>query len=168
VPDRLKNLIPLKKKIVAAWCESIVTSYPEQTAAFLRKKGDRFDNPVGVTLAENTDQLVDQLLGEMDRDAMVLLLDGIIRIRALQHFTASQAVRFVFDLKGIVADKVSPSDEDQAALAAITTRIDEMALMAFEVYMKCRETLYEIRANDARRQTSILLDRLNKRRVEPN
>jgi len=169
--NRLEQLSAIKKTVVDAWCESIVTSYPKETADFLRRTGDRFDNPVGHTLTENSEKLFEQLLGEIDRDETMRLLDEVIRIRALQKFTASEAVNFVFDLKRIVAGQVAKAPDDgglQEEVSILESRIDEMALLAFDVFMKCRESLYEIRANDARRQTSILLQRLNKRRAEPN
>jgi hypothetical protein len=44
-------------------------------------------------------------------------------------------------------------------------RIDEMALLAFDVFMRCREQLYEVRANEARRRLSILERAHEKRRL---
>ena len=37
------------------------------------------------------------------------------------------------------------------------SRIDDLALLAFDVYMNCREKLYEIKANEAKNQVSRLL-----------
>ena len=42
-------------------------------------------------------------------------------------------------------------------LLALESRLDEMALLAFDVYMRCREKMYEIRANEAKNQVSALL-----------
>ena len=39
------------------------------------------------------------------------------------------------------------------------SRIDDLALLAFDIYMKCREKLYDIRANEAKNQVSRLLQR---------
>ena len=45
------------------------------------------------------------------------------------------------------------------ALLVMESRIDEMALHAFDVFMKCREKIFEIRANEAKNQVSRLLQR---------
>ena len=41
-------------------------------------------------------------------------------------------------------------------------RIDTMVLIAFDLYMNCREKIYEIRAMEARNATHKLLERMNK------
>jgi hypothetical protein len=37
-------------------------------------------------------------------------------------------------------------------LSALETRIDRLALLAFDCYMKCREKIYEIRLGELRRR----------------
>jgi hypothetical protein len=44
-------------------------------------------------------------------------------------------------------------------LLALEARIDAMALLSFDIYMKCREKLYELRANDVINGTYLLLKR---------
>ena len=39
------------------------------------------------------------------------------------------------------------------------TKIDELALLAFDIYMTHKKKLYEIRANQAKNQVSKLLER---------
>jgi hypothetical protein len=61
-------------------------------------------------------------------------------------------------LKGILREALgvegrgSPGAE---SLASLEGRIDEMALLAFDLYMRCREQLYRIRAGEARRRASL-------------
>ncbi len=42
-------------------------------------------------------------------------------------------------------------------LAALESRIDDMALLAFDLFMGCREKIYELRANEVRNRTVRLL-----------
>ena len=128
-----------RARIAREWLERTLETYPDETVRFLRGEKDRFRNPVGHALQEGLSILVEELFGAMDRARVTQALDGILRIRAVQDFTPSQAVGFVFLLKRVVADP------------ALEGRIDELALAAFDIYMRCREQLYEIRAKEARR-----------------
>jgi len=55
------------------------------------------------------------------------------------------------------------ADGEPADLSILEARIDEMALLAFDVFMRCREQLYEIKVNEARRSVSVL-DRVQERK----
>ena len=43
-----------------------------------------------------------------------------------------------------------------------TPRIDQLALVAFDRFVKCREAIFDFRAREAKRQTFALLKRLEK------
>ncbi|NNK01255.1 MAG: RsbRD N-terminal domain-containing protein, partial [Desulfatitalea sp.] len=93
--------------------------------------------------------LIELLSASPDPAADRQALDPIIRIRAIQDFTASRAVRFVFDLKAIIHAQI-PDAQGQAQLDA---RIDELALTAFDLYMSCREKIYDLKANEVKQRT---------------
>jgi hypothetical protein len=44
---------------------------------------------------------------------------------------------------------------------ALEARIDALALSSFDLFMKCREKLYDIKANELRNMTFRLLQRVN-------
>src|SRR5574341_843796 len=95
----------------------------------------------------------------MDADKITPLLDGVVRMRAVQDFSASQAVAFVFLLKKVLREELPcgmEAEQDGGALATIEGRIDEMALLAFDLFMQCRERLYETRANEVKRRFWLL------------
>lgn len=146
----LKNLLEEKRSaIVKQWFDQVVETYPADTSRFLKKQSDPFANPVGQTTQRGLQQLLDELLGEMDRERIETCLDPIIRIRAIQSFTPSQATGFVFFLKTILR-KIAEEPHRQD-LSRLEGRIDEMALVAFDIYTRCRETLFRIRADEERR-----------------
>jgi len=148
-----------KDAIVQEWLARTLRTYPGHTAAFLGRKTDRFRNPVGHTLREALPALFDEILGEMDPVKLAQLLDGIVRIRAVQDFTAAQAVAFVLLLKQVVRDELRGAGQGGAVwqgLAALEDRIDEVMLLAFDLFMGCRERLYRIRANEAQRRAFLL------------
>jgi hypothetical protein len=158
-----KILAKQQKAIVKKWFDVVVDSYPADTARMLKTQKDPFDNPVGSATVTGLRGLYDllqtrQIFGEKEASQMHLFLDPIIRIRAVQAFTPAHATGFVFGLKKIIRDHVSDKD-DLKALFRLDANIDTMALAAFDIYMRCRETLYEIKANETRQSTYRAFDR---------
>jgi hypothetical protein len=142
-----------KRTIVQKWFDSVVRTYPADTARFLKRQKDPFANPVGRTTYKGLEGMYDQLLGEMDPQAIVPFLDPIIRIRAVQDFTPSRAAGFVFNLKGIIRETIGDQvreKEGLEALMAIEERIDRIGLLAFDIFMGCREKVYQLKANEIR------------------
>jgi hypothetical protein len=86
-------------------------------------------------------------------------LDQIIRIRAIQNFSPSQAVAFVFFLKTVIREALEEDIKQSGIkeeLLVIETRIDQLALLAFDQYMVCREKLYDLKANEPTGRPSIV------------
>jgi len=137
-----------KKEILKHWFQTTVDSYPADTARFLKNQQDPFANPVGQTTYRSLEALVDALITGSGREAMMEALDPVIRIRAVQAFTPSKATAFVFSLKQIVRDCLS----GEADLVALDRQIDEMAMVAFDLFMGCREKIYELKATESRNQ----------------
>ena len=155
-------LIQRQDKIVERWFNLIVTTYPPETARFLKREKDRFSNPVGNTTLQGLRNIYEELL-ENNTAKLPEALDSIIRIRSVQDFTASEAVAFTFRLKDIIRKELAgkmregrPADAQSRLheeLHAFETRIDELSLLAFNIYMKCREKLYEIQTNEIKKRS---------------
>jgi hypothetical protein len=157
----LKNqLVEKKSAILKKWFDAVADTYQDNTAGFLKKQKAQFTNPVGYTLAEGLDGLYESLLKGMIPDTVSTFLDGIVRIRAVQEFTPSEAVAFIFQLKKIVRQELGEVLQQQRMneeLAAFDSAIDDLALFSFDIYMKCRETIYDLKAKEARNMTFRLL-----------
>jgi RsbT co-antagonist protein rsbRD N-terminal domain len=162
-----KHLMPLtahlaekKSAILGRWLNMIYESYPPETAIFLRKEKNRFDNPAGYRISEGLEGLYGALLQEMERDQILTCLDEIIRIRALQNFTPSQALAFIFLLKIVIREELSGEIQKEnlaLELLDLESRIDGLALLGFDVYTKRREKIFEIKADEAKRRVSGLM-----------
>jgi hypothetical protein len=139
-----------RKLILERWIARTIESYPRAALPFLSGQDDPFRNPVGYTLRQSLARLLDELQGDMDPGGIAAALDAIIRIRAVQDLTPSQAVEFLFLLKPILRE-LAP-EPDQARLAE---RIDRLALMAFDNYMQCREQIAEVRWNERQRSAGV-------------
>jgi hypothetical protein len=46
-------------------------------------------------------------------------------------------------------------------LLLFESKIDDLALLSFDIYMKCREKIYELKSNEVRNMTFRLLQRAN-------
>lgn len=155
-----------REAILGKWFDLVIKTYPPDTSKFLAKQKDRFHNPVGHVITEATEKIFDQIVSTMDAGELQNALDGVIRIRSVQDFTPSQAVAFVFGLKSIIREVLGGQtgkgeSEISDGLAQVESRIDRVALLAFDKYTECREKLHEIRTNEIRSRSIRLLDKLN-------
>jgi hypothetical protein len=158
--DLLKQKAPHIRK---RWLDLIIETYPADSQRFLREQKDRFANPVGTTMSREVESLCHELLHGMNPEKVTSSLDEIVRIRAIQDFSPARAMTFIFLLKKVLREELSHEIKENPAaceeLLALESRVDEMALRGFELYMKCREQVYEIRAREAKTQVSRLLQK---------
>jgi hypothetical protein len=152
--------------IARRWYEDVLGTYPEEAGVAFTRERDRFANPVGHQLREATQKAVDALVEGLDAETTAHQLDELIRIRAVQRFSPSHALAFIFRLKGIVRAELGPPGEHPATAAEwdeLDRRIDRLALSAFDAYTQCREQVCELRVNEVKRQVAWVLDKLQGR-----
>ena len=164
----LEHLLPQKRAaILERWFKLILETYPADTSRFLKQEKDRFINPVGYTISQEIEALYDELLQEMNSDKLAACLDNIIRIRAVQDFPPSQTIAFIFLLKKAIREELASEIAENRVLEELLkfeSKIDKLVLFALDIYMKCREKVFEIRVNEAkaeRERVLKLLDRTN-------
>lgn len=148
----IEDIIEARKSdIIEKWFDVVAQSYSGDTAHFLKKQKDPFANPVGSNIFSGLKSLMDCLIKGYDDKVIKNVLDPIIRIRAVQTiFSPSNAISFIFDLKKILRDvlkKELKDDEIKDGLLSFETRIDDLGLIAFDLFMECREKIYELKAN---------------------
>jgi len=165
VDTSLKNILSDKRSsLIKKWREVIVDTYPSETQRFIRKEKDPFANPVGNIISKDVKTLYDELIKGEDDDKITLCLENIIRIRSIQDFKPSQAIGFVLQLKKLVREMLeskAPINGLSGELQAFENRIDDIALLAFDIYSQCRQKIYEIRVNEVKNQLGSLLKRAN-------
>ena len=153
----LEQILERKKTAISKqWFDLTVQTYEPDTAEFMKSKTDPFANPVGSSLVSGLKVLLDQLIGTMDQNVIVKHLDPIIRIRAVQDFTPSQATAFILFLKKILRQNLEKELQDSQIardFVALESKIDQLSLMAFDIYSQCREKIYKISANETRNRT---------------
>ena len=100
---RLNNLLSQKKAaITKKWFTLVIETYPSDTAKFLKSQKNPFANPVGRTIYQGLETLFAELLKGIDYETITSSLDPIIRIRAVQNFSPSQATGFIFFFKNVI------------------------------------------------------------------
>ncbi len=149
------NKLLMKKRttITKQWFDLVVRTYPSDTQQFLKSQQDPFANPVGQTTLKGLQLLFDEILNGVDRESVLPFLDPIIRIRAVQDFSPSMAVAFILDLKKIVRNIAGDTMLEEYPLAdwmAFEHNVDALALIGFDIYARCRETVYTLKADNER------------------
>lgn len=161
----LKNLLLEKKQeILKDWFDLILETYPPDTVNYLRNQKNQFANPVGHSIFHGIDGLFEEIINSLNFERITPYLDNIIRIRAIQDFTPSQALSFLFILKKVIREELKQEIAEYRLfeeLLSLESRIDEIIKVSFDVYMKCREKIYELSANETKNWTSRLLKGTN-------
>jgi hypothetical protein len=156
---------PHRSEALDRWRRLVFDSYPEEAVRFFRSEKDGFKNPVGQSIHRATETIFDGVLLERGADGVPEALEALVRIRAVQDFSPAEAVGFVFLLKRAVREVfegASPEGFPAGVQSELETRVDALALAAFEIYTRCREQVFEIRVREARRRTAALLERFNR------
>lgn len=147
-------LVKLQDTIIERWFDMVAKTYPSDTVGFLKNKKDPFANPVRNNTLKSMRAVVAELLGPMDSERLRAGLDPAIRIRAVQQFTPSQAVGFIFFLKEIIRDLLQTKHLQAfndpgnfPELLRLESNIDAIALIAVDIYLECRESIFSLKAN---------------------
>ncbi len=160
---KLEEILTQKTSaVVKTWIRMTLDTYPTNAKRFLYEQKDPFANPVGHTLSQEMEKIYLELLKGLNPETVSSFLDYMIKIRAVQDFSPSQAVAFIFFLKKAIREELKKEIQEnrlQQECMDFETRIDELALLAFDIYVTHKKKLYEIRANQTRNQVSKLLER---------
>ena len=162
---KLKDLLERKKSaVLKRWFDAIIETYPTDTSGFLKKQKDMFANPVGHVFTQGIESILEILIEGKDLAEGSPFLDDIIKVRAIQDFTPSKAVSFVFLLKKVVREELEKEirqSEIAEALLEFESEVDSLAPLSFDKYLKCREQIYQLKTDELKRMTFRLLKKAN-------
>ncbi|MGQ9570640.1 MAG: RsbRD N-terminal domain-containing protein, partial [Thermodesulfovibrionales bacterium] len=117
---------------------------------------------VGSIIFDGAKNLLEDILKGVNPKNVPVFLDNIIRVRAVQDFLPSQAISFIFILKNVIRKELSKEIRSNGLaeeLLELESQIDNLANLSFDIFMKCREKIYEIKAMELNNQTYTLLKR---------
>jgi len=162
---KLRSLLEEKKStILTSWFDAIMETYPADNTGFFKKQEDRFANPVGHAFSQGIESLLEALLEEKDLTEGLPFLDDMIKVRAVQDFTPAKAVSFIFKLKKVVREELKKEikqDHLEDAVLTYEAQIDDLALLAFNIYVTCRDQLNQLKTDELKRMTFTLLKKAN-------
>jgi hypothetical protein len=166
----MQNLLKKNKAaILERWFNLILETYPANTASMMRKDKNQFTNPVSSTLSREIDVLFKNLCEGSQDEKCQSSLDSILKIRSVQDFSPSKAVGFIFLLKRAIGETLKNEICKESVIdewMKFQSRIDDLALQAFDIYMDCREKICEIRVNQARTEKEMAF-RMMERMTHP-
>jgi hypothetical protein len=148
------SAIPVETRdaILQDWLLQAVHTYPEQAVQTLLDVRDPFHNAVGCALHEGLPPLLDAVLADDWPEGVGTVLDRLVRIRAVQDFTASRAISFLLLLKPVLRARLA---ESKCRMEALEDRVDRLMLMAFDLFTDCRDRTRQIQLNEARRSVYV-------------
>ena len=88
-------------------------------------------------------------------------LEGLLKLRALQDFKPSQAMAFIFTAKTLLREELD-FEPIAPEWKTLDGRVDALAMVSFDVYMRCRERVYEVRYNQLKKLNHVMLERANR------
>jgi hypothetical protein len=151
-----KNQSPILQR----WFDLILETYPPDGATLMRKDRDPFTNPVGSTISREIGVIFQRLCEGAHAEAFQASLDSVLKIRSVQNFTPSQAVGFVFLLKKAIEETLKGEIQKPEVLGEwlnFQSKIDDLGLQAFDIYVDCREKICEIKVNRAQAEKKMAL-----------
>jgi hypothetical protein len=158
-----------KAAILERWFHLILETYPTNTATIMRKDKNQFTNPVGSTLSREIEVLFKNLCEGSQDEKCQASLDSILKIRSVQDFSPSKAVGFIFLLKRAIGETLKNEICKESVMdewMKFQSRIDDLALQAFDIYMDCREKICEIRINQVKTEKEMAF-RMMERMTHP-
>jgi hypothetical protein len=152
-----------KSSILNKWFELVIATYPADAGSFLIKQTNPFSNPIRASLLKGLEGLLEGLLeNKTDPQFFNEFLDDVVRVRAVQNFSPGEAITFIFLLKNAVREILAKEIEGYKIFEELLTfesKVDRLSLLAFNIYMQCRETLFEVRVAELKRSVSRIMER---------
>ena len=159
-PSFQEHLEKQRDRIVGKWLDAAIRTYPEDTAKFLKHQGDEFANPVGATLSRELENIFLELQKEQSSENLAQYVDAIVRVRAVQDFSPSRALRIFTVLKDVLRAELDYTVRQQgwqSEYRALEDKVDQLCMLAFDIYVRCREKVWEIRAREMQNRAGYLL-----------
>lgn len=154
--DAIDIMREKRAEIVNRWSEAVFATYPLETKGFLRTKHDPFANPVAHMTREAANILYDAMIGEeVDPVSVKAALDRFIKLRAVQKFNPGESMGVFYLMKPIIRELLLPEMRAKGQLdiyLETESRLDTLVLLAFDMYVKARDTVAELRIKEIKSQ----------------
>ncbi len=151
-----------RDKLVTDWASEVRDTYPKAGRIKFAQQSEQFNDPIGHILSRDLPVLLDLVLDGGDDEARLQEhLKTLCRLRSVQEFSPSEAIGFVYSLKKVIRKSMTKDDltdaDVLAELLALESRIDKLAMYAFDIYVRCREDAFELRTREAVRRSDLII-----------
>ena len=155
-------LLENRDELLEEWFSLIWNDYPDESISYINRKKDQFANPLRYHITSGISALFDLFLQnpQFDHEKTVNALEEIVKIKAVQDFSPSQALSFIFKFKNTLRKLYLENKIEEVNLEELfhfESLIDQAGLTAFDIFMRCREKVYDIKAEEIKRSTYMLL-----------
>jgi hypothetical protein len=151
-----------KDKILDDWLKHLMLHYDYNKLDYLEKEKDPFLNPVKYIFTSALESIFAYIFDGEELEAVYQNIEKLIKLLALNGPKASEALGpFVFFKHYINALFMSSFslEEKMEEYNEIMNIFDNLLLKIFDMYVQCREKIYEVRINEIKRMTFPLLER---------
>lgn len=149
----LRDFLEEKKEIILdRWLDRILEDYPPEARSFFRKNKSLFSNPIGVTLRKGMEGILDQILRPLRVEEARVILEPVMKVRAVEKLPPDQGMRFILPLGEVVSEIMR--EENRKNLSAqgwieFHSRINWFALLGRNLYSECREKVNQLRVKES-------------------
>ena len=161
----INNLFDNRNRLSEKWLTLMIETYPKESGKFLFQKKNQFTNPIGHAYEQGLAEAFTAIFSNKPEE-LQKALEEIVKIRSIQDYSASFAMNFMFILKDIVLEEYEhygKSSNTCNELVEALRLCDEALKAAFDMFVAQRELLYEIKANEVKKRTYKMIDRLNRK-----
>jgi len=165
----LRGILANKKtSILKKWLDVITERSSLDISHCLKTQENNFLNLIGSTFSKGLEDLFDEIISGPRKEKTSGVLDDIVKIFAVQEYLPSRALSFFFSLKKIIREELQVEMSEQHLsddIRSLESAVDNIALSAFDLFMKSREKMYEIKANETTRMNFRLLQWANRKQA---
>lgn len=142
---------------IAKTYTSLGLAVPQRSHRTARQPDD-FANPASYLARSCVEAMVEALDNGPNTEQLTRSMDGFIKLLALQGWAPSHALKFVFAVKPLLRE-VLPFEPHSPTWGLLDARVDEIALVAFDLYMLAREKVCESRTQQLKRLHFAMVER---------
>jgi hypothetical protein len=155
-----------RESILQKWFDQTINTYEPEMVRFLKREKNQFSNPVRNTIVTSLEKIFDGILNGIGVNEYHGL-EEMIKLRAVQEFSPSEALSFLFDLKKIIRKELINSDQKDEIITEtclFDEKFDTLFSLAFDVYSECRMKIHEIKLAEIKSRSQRAFEILQKKK----
>ncbi len=143
-----------RNEILLAMTQGLYEPYSPEAVSSFRRKVDPFENPIGSTFGRSASIIADGIASGMPPKAFRQTFDDMIRIRAVQGISPSEVMSFLFAVRKALSAVTAGRGDDYLSvsdLVEINEWIDGAIALCMDIYMECRENIFNLKVMEIKK-----------------